>query len=75
MKLIKTGAVTLLPFVVSFGPFVVVSGIEGVKQILARLFPFSRGLVHDYWAPNFWALYYTVDKLLAMLGFPPRILN
>ncbi|GKZ01516.1 hypothetical protein MPSEU_001102200 [Mayamaea pseudoterrestris] len=38
-----------------------------VKQIASRLFPFGRGLVHDYWAGNVWAVYKAIDKVFAKL--------
>jgi len=54
----------VVPFVLSFGPFILAGGIGQIAQIISRLFPFQRGLIHDYWAPNFWAIYYFLDKIM-----------
>lgn len=60
-ELIKLGSVVVAVFAVAFGPFVYYNVIP---NMLERLFPFSRGLTHAYWAPNFWALYSFSDRAL-----------
>ena len=63
----RIGVITIIPFVISFAPFILIGGFSQLKQIISRLFPFQRGLIHDYWAPNFWSLYYFIDKVLNLL--------
>ena len=70
MQLVALAAVLLGA---AFGPFLTQSnGTDQMIQIFSRLFPFGRGLLHTYWAPNVWALYCAADMGLALLLQVPR---
>jgi alpha-1,3-glucosyltransferase len=62
---VVTAGTLLLPWV----PFLLQENPkEQLLQIVARLFPFGRGLVHDYWAGNVWAFFCLANKVVRFLS-------
>ncbi len=57
----RLGIGVLSVFAIAMGPFIYWGQTD---QLLGRLFPFSRGLCHAYWAPNVWAMYSFTDRVL-----------
>jgi alpha-1,3-glucosyltransferase len=64
LRLLALGISVIAVFALSLGPLVAVGGLSQLIQLKARLFPFGRGLLHAYWAPNVWALYAAADRAL-----------
>lgn len=60
-RLVVLGGSVVTIFGISFGPFIY---LKQLPNLFGRLFPFTRGLCHAYWAPNFWALYAGTDRVL-----------
>ena len=61
LNCVKLGAGLAAILGAAFGPFAM---MDQIPQLLSRLFPFSRGLCHAYWAPNIWAMYSFTDRVL-----------
>jgi alpha-1,3-glucosyltransferase len=67
-NILKLGLCVIGVFGIAFGPF---THWNQLLQLKDRLFPFSRGLCHAYWAPNIWAMYSFADRVLILLA--PRL--
>ena len=67
-KFLLLASVTGIALVVPWIPFIMCPDpTSQLVQILKRLFPFGRGLVHDYWAGNIWAIYTFSNRVLTFI--------
>ncbi len=62
--LVCLGCTVLFVLIGPFVPFLRYGVKEQMSQIISRLFPWQRGLCHDYWAGNVWALYLGLEKMM-----------
>ncbi|CUG49463.1 transmembrane protein, putative [Bodo saltans] len=57
----------------SLSALVAESTSTALQPVKERLFPFGRGLVHAYWAPNAYAVYSTADFALCKILQAPTL--
>jgi alpha-1,3-glucosyltransferase len=70
VRLLSLANAVILIFLASIGPFALMGQLP---QLFSRLFPFTRGLNHAYWAPNAWALVTAFDRLLLKCWCPDSL--
>ena len=64
-NLLCLASIVITGFATAFAPFI---WFGQLTQVLQRIFPFERGIIHSpYFAPNFWTLYTLIDQCLAMI--------
>ena len=66
-NILKCIGISSIVIVLIFGPVLYTHPYQAITSMITRMFPFGRGLVHDYWAPNIWAFYMFLDRILTQL--------
>ncbi|GAX17068.1 alpha-1,3-glucosyltransferase [Fistulifera solaris] len=74
-KFIILGSMTVTTLSIPLIPMTTLS-VHPVKKMMQqlhlRLFPFGRGLVHDYWAGNLWAFYAAASRIVQLPEVTPK---
>ena len=73
-RLVLLGSAVVITLLIPFLPFIM-DGKDQMLQMLSRLFPFQRGLCHDYWAGNVWAIYLFMEKIANFLSKADSLLG
>lgn len=72
-RLLSLGSGVIVTLMLPFIPFLINWSFQDsvpqsdwqqtISEILSRMFPWERGLVHEYWAGNVWALLLFIEKI------------
>ena len=78
IKIVELVVIAIVALSAAFMPFLLQepsNAYQQLLQIFQRLFPWGRGLLHAYWAPNVWAIYCSIDLVLSKLTNTASVTN
>lgn len=64
-RFLRVAIAAMLTALAIYGPFFLADGLDGLRQVIVRMFPFDRGLWEDKVA-NFWCTFNNIYKIRAI---------